>query len=116
MRTAWLILPVLALELLAAHLLRGGWRIAATAVALLPLLLLIRRVWAARALQVVLALGALEWLRSLVQLAGGRAARGEPLVRLVVILGLVALVTAAAVPVVEARRRAVARAEEVGAP
>jgi len=116
MRTAWLVLPVLAFELLAAHLLRGGWAAAAAAVALSPLLLLVRETWAARALQVVLILGALEWLRSLAELAGGRAARGEPLVRLVLILGLVALVTAAAVPVVEARRRAIARASEVSAP
>jgi hypothetical protein len=59
---------------------------------LIPLLL-VRRVWVARLTQIVLLVGALEWLRSLVVLARWRAEQGEPLLRMVVILSVVAAVT-----------------------
>ncbi len=73
----------------------------AIAVALLPLLLLVRRPWAVRTVEVVFALGALEWLRTLAVLVDLRRAHELPYLRLVAILATVALVTAAAVPLVE---------------
>ena len=59
----------------------------------LPLLLLLRKVWVPRLFQVVLVLGALEWLRALYGFAAMRIAFGEPWARLAVILGTVALFT-----------------------
>lgn len=84
---------IVSLLLLAAHFLRAG--------ALLPVLvsigmiglLLVRRWWAARVIQVVLVLGALEWLRTMLHLAAARARAGEPATRMVVILGTVAAIT-----------------------
>lgn len=95
-RYALLLLPALALLLLAAHFFRAA-RVPLT-VACLGLLALLfvraRRAWLA--LQVALALGTLEWLRTAWLLAAARAGSGEPYARLLVILGAVALVTALA--------------------
>ena len=65
----------------------------AVIVALLALLA-VRKPWVARLVQVALLLGALEWLRTLVQLTSDRLQAGEPVLRLVVILGTVAGLTA----------------------
>lgn len=56
-------------------------------------LLFIRRSWVARLVQFVLILGAVEWFRTLYVLARWRTAQGEPFVRMVVILGIVAAIT-----------------------
>ncbi len=45
-------------------------------------------------MQGALLLGALEWLRTLVRLASDRLQEGEPVLRLVLILGTVAALTA----------------------
>ncbi|MBI5240745.1 MAG: hypothetical protein HY926_09755 [Elusimicrobia bacterium] len=87
-------LPGLSLLLLAAHWLHGGSAAAAAAMLLLIGLLAVRKPWASRTLQLVLAAGALEWLRTLASLVQQRQAQGEPYLRLAVILGAVALVTA----------------------
>lgn len=93
---ALLLLPALALLLLGAHFFRA---------ALLPLtvvclgliaLLFVRARWAWLTLQVALALGTIEWLRTAWEFASARAAMGQPYARLLVILGSVALVTALA--------------------
>lgn len=88
------LLPViLSLLVLAAHFLRqGGLPFAAGLLGLLVLLLL-RRVWVARAIQAVLVLGALEWLLTLARLARERTEMGAPVARMVVILAIVAAVT-----------------------
>jgi len=88
------LLPVgVSLLVLGAHFLRGG-NVVLVALVLVALGLLgVRRPWAARFVQVALLLGALEWVRSLVQLAGWRVQTGQPATRLVVILGSVALFT-----------------------
>ena len=88
------LLPViLSLLLLAAHFYRAG-QVAATALCLaLPLLLLPRKPWVPRLFQVLLVLGALEWLRALYGFAAMRIAFGEPWTRLALILGAVALFT-----------------------
>ena len=89
------LLPViLSLLLLAAHFYRAG-QVVVTALCLaLPLLLLLRKSWVPRLFQVLLVLGALEWLRALYGFAAMRIAFGEPWTRLALILGAVALFTA----------------------
>ncbi len=79
---------------LGAHFLRTGNVVVAVLIALAPLVLLARRTWAARAVQGLLLLGAAEWVRTLVTIAGERQARGAPYLRMAVILGAVAIVTA----------------------
>lgn len=98
-----LLLPALALLLLAAHFYRADWLVpAALCVALLPLLA-VPRPWAARVLQAVLVLGAVEWLRTLAAFAAARMAVGQPYLRLVLILGIVAAVTLLAAAVFQHR-------------
>ncbi|HVN42719.1 MAG TPA: hypothetical protein VMT50_08025 [Steroidobacteraceae bacterium] len=88
-----LVLPGLALLLLAAHFLHAGlWPATMLCLAMLPLLA-VRRTWAMRVLQWALALGALEWLITAVMLARLRLTHGQPYMRLVIILGAVAVVT-----------------------
>jgi hypothetical protein len=84
---------VVSLLVLAAHFLRGGHPVLTLALLLAPLLLAGRRPWALGTLQVVLALGTLEWLRTLVILAAERLRNGEPLLRMALILAAVAAVS-----------------------
>jgi hypothetical protein len=90
---ARLILPFLALALLAAHFYRADWMLPAGLSGALTLLLAVPRPWAARTLQVALLLGALEWLRTLAAFAAMRVAVGQPYLRLALILGAVAAFT-----------------------
>lgn len=60
---------------------------------LLPFLLLVRRRWAARIVQIVLLLGALVWGRAGYVFAHQRMQAGEPWGRLVIIIGGVTLYT-----------------------
>jgi hypothetical protein len=92
-----LLLPGLALLLLAAHLMHAGWLPLAGLALLLIGLLFVRRPWAARAVQVVLAIAAIEWVLTAYGLAQLRLGHGQPYLRLVLILGSVALFTALAV-------------------
>lgn len=95
--TALLFTPVvLSLLLLAAHGSRAGlpFSVSLLVLALAGLLAVPRR-WAARTLQAVLLLGALEWVRTAVVLASARQAAGLPATRMVIILASVALLTAA---------------------
>lgn len=94
--TAWLLLPALALLLLAAHLLHNGAHVLAAIPLVLIALLGLRRWWAGRLVQVVLFVATIEWALTAVGLAQMRAGHGEPYVRLLVILGAVALFTALA--------------------
>lgn len=92
------LLPVtLSMLLLSAHFLRAQNPLLAFTLLALPFLLLIKREWVARLIQVVLALGALGWLRTLISLALLRNAMGEDWGRMALILGSVALFTAASV-------------------
>lgn len=88
-----LLLPFLALLLLAAHFYRAGWLLLAVLSAALTLLLAVPRPWAARTLQAALVLGAIEWLRTLAAFAAMRMAVGQPVLRLALILGAVAALT-----------------------
>ena len=98
------LLPVvLSMLLLGAHFLRGGWTWLAAACVAAPLLLLVRARWIARLLQVVLVLGAAEWVRTLVAFVSARIDGGQDWTRLAVILGSVAIFTLASAAVFEGR-------------
>lgn len=101
------VLAVLAALVLGAHVLRMGYLVPAVLLAASPLLLLVRKPWARLAFPVVLAAGAVEWLRTLALLVAARRAEGLPYTRLALILGAVALVTglAAALLLAEAAGR-----------
>ena len=88
------LLPVILSALvLAAHFFRAGDPVGVAASLAGLALLLVPRAWAARAVQIGLAIGAAEWVRTLVVFTAQRRALGEPWGRLVVILGAVALFT-----------------------
>lgn len=93
---ALLTLPAIALLLLGAHFFRAALVPLTIACLALLALLFVRARWAWLTLQVTLALGAIEWLRTAWEFAAMRAAMGQPYTRLLVILGSVALVTALA--------------------
>ena len=90
-----LVPPALSLLVLGAHFLRAGAPLLVLVALGTLVLLFVRRRWAARAAQAVLVLGTLEWVRATVVLAGERVSEGLPYLRMVVILGVVAAVTAA---------------------
>lgn len=94
MKKGLLYVPVvLSLVALGAHFLRFGHWIGGIASVALVALLAVRRPWVPRLMQVVLVLGAVEWLRTLHGLAQVRSAMGQPYVRMTVILGAVAAMT-----------------------
>ena len=91
---------VLSALVLAAHFFRSR-QLPLVALSLaLPFLLLVRKRWSARTVQVGLVLGALEWVRTLAFFAGQRMETGRPWGRLAVILGAVAALTALSARVV----------------
>jgi hypothetical protein len=90
------LLPVfLSAILLAAHFLRAEmYPLVAVSLAF-PFVLLFPRRWAARLVQVALALGAIEWIRTLLMLVMARQAAGRQWMRMAIILVTVAAFTAA---------------------
>ena len=84
---------VLSLVLLGAHFMRYGSSVGVVASALLIVLLVLRRPWVARLVQIALILGALEWVRTLYMLVQLRVAQDQPFTRMTIILGVVAAVT-----------------------
>lgn len=96
------VIPAVASSIvLGAHFLYHGNPEAAAAAALCPLLLLVRRFWAVRAVQWLLTAGAVIWVNTLIVLAAERRAAGVPFVRLAIILGAVTLVTMLAAMLLE---------------
>ena len=88
------LLPViLSFLLLGAHFYRAGHVVLTGLCVAVLFLLFLRKHWVPLLFQVLLALAALEWLRSLYFLAAMRIAWNEPWTRLAVILGAVALFT-----------------------
>ncbi len=88
------LLPVfLSALLLGAHFLRAGTFVLVLITLAGPLILLIHRTWVARAVQIGLIAGGVEWARTLVQLVLARQIMGEPWTRLAFILGGVAILT-----------------------
>jgi len=89
------LLPVfISFVLLAAHFFRAGQTVMALLGLLLLLPLILRKSWVPWVLQVVLLLGAVEWLRTLYFVAQMRIELGMPWMRMAIILGAVALFTA----------------------
>ncbi|MCU0975370.1 MAG: hypothetical protein MUC71_03545 [Steroidobacteraceae bacterium] len=86
--------PLLALAILAAHFFRAGSIALVVGCLALMALTAVPRRWAALAVQGGLALGALEWVRTLVVLSAARVAADAPATRMVAILATVAAVTA----------------------
>jgi hypothetical protein len=85
---------VLSFLLLAAHFYRAGHLIITALCIGVLFLLFLRESWVPRMFQVLLILGALEWLRTLYSIASMRVAFEQDWTRLAVILGAVALLTA----------------------
>jgi hypothetical protein len=109
-----IILACLTALVLGAHFLRAGHALLALVVVLYPSILLLRRVWAVRAVQLLLVAGALEWGRTAVQLVDLRRAHGQPFLRMALILGVVAAVTALTAVLLEGRVRQVQAATPEG--
>ena len=88
-----LIPTLLSVLVLAAHFFRAG-ELALMLICLSsPLLLLVRRRWATRLLQVVLVIGALEWVRTTLQIHAIRVEQGREWQRMAIILLSVAAFT-----------------------
>ncbi len=80
--------------LLAAHCLRTGSLALTAASLLIPfIVLLVRRPWSARLIQVVLVLAAMEWVWTFVVLYQRRLDEDRPWILMAVILGVVTLWT-----------------------
>jgi len=85
------LLPViLSTLLLGAHFYRAGYVYAAVLCGAVLILLFFRKFWIPRLFQILLILGALEWLRTLYFIAAIRVALEQPWTRLSIILGGVA--------------------------
>jgi hypothetical protein len=97
--------PVLSFLLLGAHFLRDRAWIMTGACAVLALLVAWPRSWIPRLLQAALALGTAEWIWTAFIVGQQRMAEGRPWIRMAIILGVVALLTAASIAAVEALRR-----------
>ena len=108
---------VLSLVVLGAHFLRDGTWVGVFACLLLIGMLFLRRPWVARVMQVALVLGALEWLRTMYELAHVRALHGQPYGRMLAILGVVAAVTMCSAFLFQSTTmKKVYRFEKVGSP
>ena len=89
------LLPVIwSFGLLAAHFSRADLLPLVILSLLIPFLLLIRKAWVARSIQVLLILGAAEWIRAMFGYIEIRKSAGEDWGRLAIILVAVALLTA----------------------
>jgi len=96
MNAILLIAPGLALAVLGAHFYRAGaWPLVLACLVLIALLSW-PRAWVARLMQWCLLAGALEWIWTAFVHVQQRVALGQPWIRLVLILGAVAVATAAA--------------------
>jgi hypothetical protein len=98
-----LTLPVLALLLLGAHFMHAGLLPLAILAVLLIGLLAVRRPWAARTVQAILGVAVIEWVLTAITRAQIRMGHDEPYLRLVLILGGVALFTALAAAIFQHR-------------
>ena len=91
-----LVIPtLLSCLVLAAHFYRGDHLALTLLACAAPMLLLVRRIWATRLLQIVLVVGALEWVRTTLQIQTIRVEQGRDWQRMAVILYSVAAFTAA---------------------
>lgn len=89
----FLLWPILSIIILAMHFYRNGNSLAVLICLFLLLVFMIGRPWAARLLQICLALGAVELGRMTFVLIQARVEAGAPFLRLTFILGSVTLLT-----------------------
>jgi len=94
MITLYLIPPIIAFLLLAAHFFRSDSLVLVLVCVVAISLVFVRRPWAARTIQLCLLLGSAEWLHSTISLILSRSQTGQPFLRLAIILGGVTLFTA----------------------
>jgi len=94
---------ILSMLVLGAHFFRVGTPPVVAVVVGLLCLLLLRKAWVATVSQASLVVGAVEWLRTLVEIMRRRQAMGEPWTRMAIILGVVAVITAASALVFRTR-------------
>ncbi len=80
--------------LIIAHFLRTGLYVIVILLIAIPFILLVKKMWVARTIQIFLILASLEWIRIIVVSIGERQAFGEQWTRLAIILGSVAVFTA----------------------
>jgi hypothetical protein len=100
----WMIPIILSIVVLAAHFLREGSLTASLCLlSLLPLLALHYR-WIARLVQGVLFFGVIRWMLTIAELVRFRAATGQPYTRMMIILAVVALITAISALLFQTRR------------
>ena len=91
------LLPViLSFGLLAAHFSRANMFPLVIVSLAIPLLLLVKKKWAARSIQVLLLVGAAEWIRAMLEYIEIRKSIGDDWTRLAIILVTVAVLTACA--------------------
>lgn len=103
MKILFFILVVLSLLVLGAHFLRYGNTVG-VAISLAPIaLLFVQKPWAARVVQAVLVLGAIEWALTLYELVQMRLALRMPTTRMVAILAAVIFMTGASGLLLETR-------------
>jgi hypothetical protein len=87
-------LPVfISILLLAAHFYRAGLIVLVLLILASPFILLARKPWAARIIQIELVLGGIEWIRTAINFVQIRQSYNMPWTRLAIILGAVALGT-----------------------
>jgi hypothetical protein len=79
--------------LMGAHCMYWGAEFLAIVCAGFPLILIAKKKWAARTVQIYLLVATCEWVRTLVASLRGRIADGENWGRMAMILGVVALFT-----------------------
>ena len=79
--------------LLAAHISRADLNFLAIPTLLLPFLLFIKKAWIARIIQIILLLGAAEWIRVLFEYIDIRSGSGQDSTRLVLIISVLAIIT-----------------------
>jgi hypothetical protein len=96
---------VISTLVIAAHFFRSGNYGFVIFALVCPLLLWTRQRWAVVAVQVLLGIAAIEWIRTAVSIAWDRAALGAPTTRMFVILGAVALFAALSALPLEAASR-----------
>jgi hypothetical protein len=93
MKTISYIFPVFSLLLLSAHFSRNNMTILSILFLLLPLLFLIKKFWVKRVLELVLFIGSIVWIFAIFHYVKIRIANNQDWLRLVIILGAVALFT-----------------------
>jgi hypothetical protein len=86
---------ILSMIVLGAHFFRGGNLFVVAVVIAMLFLLLLKKPWVAWLFQLILVVGAAEWVRTLLEILHRRQAMGEPWKRMAIILGAVAVITAA---------------------